>query len=381
MGKMTKYGVPEYEDLKTSTRTVMVYCNLSFDLKKIFESVKVTHIEAPLTKKKKNVDKKRLEAPYGSIISLQRENQIRGIDLRKAKKHWCPACQVVVVKEEREVKVNTIEERLRTIPGTDIKEIQYFCTKCEAYFTLRQLKKIINFLNQITIVLSIDGIILNIMLFKNNFKIAGCKNDDDAVEATMILWQNYICPSKGWELRKEFIKEKHPRFLFSLVMRNVDFRLGFFIDRKELNRLMNDEKYSNKIFMSQHESTAHTNVNIKMYAKKPKGYMHDCLVLPKDKQSYFIKLRHNSYRPPKKKKAKYTTAIVFSSSEIILSGRYEQNMKDSYEFFVKTAVSNRNIIEEKLKSPDHDLMDHLNKVEVDAEDVNKISISHVKSRK
>ena len=62
MGKMTKYGVPEYEDLKTSTRTVMVYTNISFDLKKIFESVKVTDIEAPLTKKKKNVDKKRLVA-------------------------------------------------------------------------------------------------------------------------------------------------------------------------------------------------------------------------------------------------------------------------------------------------------------------------------
>ena len=377
---MVKYGVPEYEDLKTSTRTVMVYCNLSFDLKKIFESVKVTDIEAPLTKKKKNVDKKRLQAPYGSVISLQRENQIRGIDLRKAKKHWCPACQVIVVKEEREIKVNTVEERLRTIPKTDIKEIQYFFTKCETYFTLRQLKKIINFLNQITIVLSIEGIILNIMLFKNNFKIAGCKDDDDAVESTMILWQNYISPSKGWAISPAFIQEKHPRFIFCLVMRNVDFRLGFFIDRKELNRLMNDQKYADKIFMSQHESTAHTNVNIKMYAKKPKDYMHDCLVMPENDDPYFIKLRHNHYRPTKKKKPKYTTAIVFSSSEIILSGRYEQTMKKSYEFFVKTAVSNRGIIEEKLKSPDNNLMDHLNKVEVGAEDTAKISISRVKSR-
>ena len=106
-------------------------------------------------------------------------------------------------------------------------------------------------------------------------------------------------------------------------------------------------KYSSKIYMSQHESTAHTNVNIKMFAKKPKGYMHDCLVIPKNKESYFVKLKHNPYRPQKKKKPKYTTAIVFSSSEIILSGRYEETMRKSYEFFVKVAVSNRKLIEEK----------------------------------
>lgn len=378
MKKMAKYGVPEYKDLKTSTRTVMVYCNISFDLQKIFESIKITDIEAPLTKKKKNVDKKRLVAPYGAVISLQKETRIRGIDLRKAKKHWCPACQVVIIKEEREIKVLTVEERLTLIPDTDIKEIQYFCTKCETYFTLRQLKKIINFLNQITIVLSIGKIILNIMLFKNNFKIAGCKDDDDAIEASMILQQNYILPSGGWALRTD---EKHPRFVFCLVMRNVDFRLGFFIDRKELNRLMNEQKYSSKIFMSQHESTAHTNVNIKMFAKKPKGYMHDCLVMPQNKDPYFVKLKHNPYKPKKKKKPKYTTAIVFSSSEIILSGRYEETMRKSYEFFVKTAVSNRGLIEEKLTSPGQDLIAHLNTVEVDAEEPNKISISRVKSRK
>ena len=41
-----------------------------------------------------------------------------------------------------------------------------------------------------------------------------------------------------------------------------------------------------------------------MYAKKPKDYMHDCLVIPENKDSYFIKLRHNHYRPEKKKKPK-----------------------------------------------------------------------------
>ena len=260
----TKYGVPDFDQLKTSTRTVMVYSNISFDLMKIFNNVHITPVDTPLTKKKKNVDKKRLIAPYGSIISIQKGNLFRGIDIRKSKKHWCAAnCGETVQRGKKIVKINTITEVPLLIEGTDIHEIKYYCSQCKKYYTLKQLKKITNFLNQVTIVLSIGSVILNIMMFKDNFKIAGCKEDNDAVEAAMILWQEYITRiHDGWTSRPQFEKED-PRFLFRLVMRNVDFKLGFFIDRKALNMLMNSEKYSDRVFMSQCETTGHTNVNIK----------------------------------------------------------------------------------------------------------------------
>lgn len=360
MSLLKKYGVPEFQELKTSTRTVMVYSNVLFHLPKIFRGLYITPVDVPLTKKKKNVDKKRLSAPYGAIISVQKGIHYRGIDLRKSRKHWCACnCRRTERRGNKDVQINTVIEKPHLIEGTDIYEIRYFCTECERYYTIKQLKKITNFLNQVTIVISIGDIILNIMMFKDNFKIAGCKEDNDAIEATMILWEDYVGKiSKGWRLKPQSIGEE-PKFVFRLVMRNVDFKLGFFIDREALNNLMNSPEYIEYVSMSQCETTGHTNVNIKMYARKPIGYMYDCLVMPPGKKSYFVKIPHNPYKPKKDKKEKFTTFIVFSSSEIILSGRYEENMRNMYEFFVKECVDHRKDIEECIVEPEVDLLTHL----------------------
>ena len=89
-----------------------------------------------------------------------------------------------------------------------------------------------------------------------------------------MLWQDYITKIPGaWSLKKGATK---PKFIIDVVMRNVDFKLGFPIQRKNLNMLMNEECFSEHIFMSQYESTAHTNVNIKMYSVKPIDFKYDC---------------------------------------------------------------------------------------------------------
>ncbi len=357
---MSKYGLPEFEDLKTSTKTLMIYTNICFNLDRIFQELKITSVDVPLTKKKKNVDKKRLVAPYGAIISVMKGIKFRGIDIRKKRKHWCTAnCRIVEKRGNKDVSIHTVIEEPYLIEGTDIHEIKYFCTNCKQYYSLKQLKKITNFLNQVTIVLSIGHIILNIMMFKDNFKLAGCKYDDDATEATIILWKNYIRNiSDGWHLKPEALNDS-PKFVFSLVMKNVDFKLGFSIDREKLNILMNSPIYKDKVFMSQCETTGHTNVNIKMYTAKPTDYKYDCLVIPIDTDAFFIQLSSNPYKPNKQSKNEYATLIAFSSSEIILSGRYDNNMKEIYEFFVAEVIKNRNVIEEKINKPSENLLTHL----------------------
>lgn len=365
---MKEFGVPEYRELKTSTRTVMVYSNIIMDLDKVFQNLPITEIDIPsLTKKNKNIDKKKLKAPYGAIISVQKGIQYRGIDLRKRKKHWCAAsCRETINRGSKVVDISTVVEVPSQIEGTDIYEIKYFCTKCERYYTIRELKKIVNFLNQVTVVLSIGDIILNIMMFKDNFKIAGCKKGDDAVEAMMILWQDYISKisskTGAWTKKLDF-KTEQPRFIFRLVMRNADFKLDFYIDREKLNELMNRSQYSDKIYMSQCETTGNTNVNIKMYTQEPVDYQHDCLVMPRGKEAYFIKVDDNPYMTKKPGKKEYATFLVFSSSKIILSGRYEDDMKDMYEFFVKEVMKHRDLIEEKIEKPKFDLMTHLDKID------------------
>lgn len=361
---MEKYGLPDFEDLKTSTRTVMVYTNISFDHNPSFKNIEITKVDVPLTKKKKNVDKRLLRAPYGAIISIQLGDKLRGINLRRSKTWWCCICQPMKETQDRlgvqsKKKINTVVEKLCFEDDSDIQTFKYFCERCKKFYNRKELDGIIpHFLNQMTVVLSIGDIILNIMLFKNSFKIAGCKKDDDAVEVSMILWQNHIRPVLN---SFKTPNGEDPRFLFLLVMRNVDFRLGWPIDRQKLNKLMNDSRYSDRISMSQCETTSHTNVNIKMFSKKPKGFDYDCLVIPIDvkKEPYFVKMNKNPYKSKKKKKKKYITFIVFSSSEVILSGRYEKNMKEAYEFFVAEVFKNKSAIEEKIEVPTVDLLTHL----------------------
>jgi hypothetical protein len=55
------------------------------------------------------------------------------------------------------------------------------------------------------------------------------------------------------------------------------------------------------------------------------------------------------YKKEKPEKDEYITFIVFSSSEVILSGKYTENMREMYNFFRKTIGDNKNILEEKLK--------------------------------
>lgn len=364
-----KYGLQRFEDLQTSTITMMVYTNCSFEHNTIFNNIEITHVDVPRTKKKKNVDKKNLKAPYGSIISIHKGDKFRGINLRKNKLRYCSVCQPTKERTsdyigKKQKKLNTVVEETLNIENSDVKEIKYCCNNCNNKYSCGEINKTpTHFLNQVTIVLSLERVILNIMLFKDSFKIAGCKTRNDAVEATMILWQDYISKiNNSFFIKEKFLHEKNPQFLFKLVMRNLDFRLGFPIDRQKLNELLNKDVYIDKIAMSQCEPTGNTNVNIKMIQKKPKSYLHECLVIPKDGEVHFIHLEKNHYKMKKKKKTRHVTFIVFSSSEVILSGMYEKKMKEMYEFFVTEVFKNKSLIEEKIEIPGENLYSHLSKI-------------------
>ena len=360
--KASKYGLKEIKDLSTSTSTIMIYSNMFFNLDLLFEKIKLTKIETPLTKKQKNVDKDKLRAPYGAIISVQSKNQIRGVNIKKKKKHWCTVCQPIEMRNDKEHKILTITEHFETIldkKGNVDRLIGIlYCSKCQKYYKPEEQKKINHFLNQVTIVMSLNKEnqpLLNIMLFKSSFKIAGCKNKEDAMEAIMILWQDYIVNiPNSWNF---VTGAKNPRFIFETVMRNVGFKLGFPIERPALNTLMNKKKYRDRVFMSQYETSAHTNVNIKMFSEKPKDFKYECLIIPLDtsRKPFFTHLDRIPYKIEKKEKkiqGKYNIFIVFSSSETILSGRYDEQMEEMYNFFIETAFKNKDLIQEQLTEPD-----------------------------
>lgn len=350
---VSKSMYSRFEDLKISTETVMVYSNVTFDFEEIFKGIKVIDIDPPLTSKKKNIDKKKLHAPYGSIFSVQKGLFIRGIRMSKSKQYWCPVCQLTQRTTTDQIKeVHTVVEKVVHVKN-GLYKIEFLCKKCEKIFNVKQLGKISPFLNQLSISLSIGDKIIQIMLFADKLKLAGNGNFDHALETIMILWEDHIQKiESGWSYTDNSQRTGDVKFLFETVMRNLSSKVNFPIDKLKLNKILNDGKYSEYINICQFENTSATHVNVKILTKPPKDFKFNILVYENAGTS--VKVEHsdiNIYSKEKEEKEKCNTFIIFSSGQIIIIGRYFLEMKSTYDIFMKLLCEQENKIEEKIEEP------------------------------
>ena len=265
-------------------------------------------------------------------------------------------CQI----EDKILTVNeVVRECIEKGLPSDTKKIFLVCSKCKREFEIYQLCRIVPFLNQVTIVLSIGHILINVMMFKDCMKLSGNKTYDDAVEAVMILWENYITsvPNAWSFLKTDTCKEAH--FMFDVVMRNVNFKIGFPIDKFSLNRLMNRDAYRNHVYLTKYESTSDTHVNIKMFTEKPDKFEYNMLAYDSAgiENPYFIQMTWETEHKPM-----YVTFLIFSSAEVILSGHYINSMKEQYKFFIETINKHRHEIEEKISTPNIPLRECLESI-------------------
>lgn len=357
------YGIKEYNDLKPSLITNMVYigADIVFDLDKIYKELPVMTedyqgVEIPLTKKGK-IDKKGIRAPYGSIISIQKGSFLRGAKLKKPKKEWCTICKPYYIKSngEREKKNTIIEVFVDDPVERDACEIKFYCSECDKTYSRREIKKVNHFLNQVTVNIFLENnLLLNIMLFKNSIKIANCKNElDDSVEVLMILFQEYL--DESFLLSKS--QDGKLNCIIETVMRNVDLKLGFDIDRVKLSKLLNKKNFADRVSECLYEPGDQSNVNIKMYNKIPENYKFNHAVYDWKSKNFkltkydgipnFLESKHTLAL----QKFKAITFIVFCSSEIILSSRYKQSTVDSYNFFISLLFENKEYISEKIIIP------------------------------
>jgi len=137
-----------------------------------------------------------------------------------------------------------------------------------------------------------------------------------------------------------------------VVMINFDFRLGFKINRKQLDKIMKS-KEGTMIVSSIFETTSHTNVKIRMKKYPPENMYYDCLELKENNdQNEMIKLKTNPYKNPQnnKKASKYHTFLVPHSGKVILSGKYISLLREQYEIFLEIISEYRDEIE--YKKPD-----------------------------
>lgn len=309
-----KYGTePQpFDDLKTITKMIIVYANIGFDIEKIFENIEIVlpdHVPTKKSKdnKKEKVDYNNIRTKHGTVYRAKYKNRIRGLN----------------------------------DPQEDEK-----LTNKSTFFR-----------NQASFYLYI-GRTVKVMLFKNSIKIPGYRSEKDAEEVINALWK-LIQPLGNLGAYK--VSGETVDFHVETVLHNIGSTVGYNVDREKLNRLMNRPEYEKYVISSEYEPSSNTNVNIRMPSVRPKNYLCQCIRYPLDSFNYRLSMEENPFYTSKGDNKKQHI-IVFSSSAVIVMGRYTESMKEVYEYFIDITKKHRDEIEEKITAPKRSLFEELDDV-------------------
>lgn len=295
----------EFDDISVSTKTFTVSTNLEIHIDKLFHVLPITHYVVIPTKRgrkkkcEKVVPNKNIE--HGSIITIKHEGELRGVELKPKK-----------VK-----------------PG----------------------KKAKWFRNSITIVIVLDKKI-NFKVCRNGtFQMTGCKNIEHAELCVKYLWKYMKEHTDIYSFKKGNALET----LFIPSMRNIDFSLGFTVDREKLNNYIHEQK---KIFCLLETSFGYTGINIKIPLQKDISTMKVKKMIYENKdwkESWTTYKEYLDNLTPKERSVKqnnvrYNTFLVFHSGMVIMSGLNYEFMKDVYYYFIDIIKDSYDKIEERLFS-------------------------------
>ena len=301
---MSKLFFPEFKDIKVSTKTFTASTNLKINIKNLFELLPITpYVVIPKKrgrKKKGVVQNPNKNVPEGSIITVKYENKIKGVELKpKKQKSYNPKW----------------------------------------------------FRNSITVVIIFDKPI-NFKVCRNGtFQMTGCKSYLHAEKCIKSLWEFMKNNKDVYEI----VYGKNIQALIIPSMRNIDFSLGFNVDREKLNMYICRQ---NNFHCLLETSFGYTGVNIKVPLKKNIAKMKikkmtyyeksECWRSKWTEYEEYLDTLSEKDKEKKKKHERYNTFLVFHSGKVIMSGLTEEFMEDIYYVFVETIKKLYNKIEERL---------------------------------
>lgn len=304
--KKEKNQYTDFSDIEISTMTIIGVANWNLNIEKLFENL-VTTEYVVIPKKRGRKKKEVKEEPNkhikeGDIITLKYKDKIKGVDLKSKKNN----------------------------------------NSKKGYFR-----------NSITVVMFVGGKLINFKISKNGkFQITGCKTDIHAELCTKYIW-NYIQDSPESNQICNIKKDEKPTVTFLIVMTNIDFNVGFNVNREALDDFINTKTTHNSILET---SFGYTGVNIKIPLDKSQGEPnHKRLTLEgkewvKDDikgEEYLLSLTQKDFKK-ENSKPRYNTFLVFHSGNVILSSKHRYYMKNVYDDFIKIVDSSRHIIQEKV---------------------------------
>ena len=298
-----------FEDIKVSTKTYTASTNLNINLNKLFKRIK-----------------KKYEDDREYICS-----KIPGLDkINKIKK----------IKDEFKIPYGSIL-KCKWMDEEICVFDQPFAKTNKKWFR-----------NSMTIVLFLDKKI-NFKICKNGtFQLTGCKKFTHPENCIKFIWNIIKFNKKIYN----FHRGSHLEVYVIPAMRNIDFSLGFFVDREKLAEYINSLDEYNCMLET---SFGYTGVNIKVpYVKKITELTVKKIISSSLIQDDWnvIKVNYNEYlnilpdKDIEKKKniVRYNTFLVFHSGRSILSGLNSFFMRDAYYYFIDIIKKCKNEIEENL---------------------------------
>jgi len=290
----------DFETIQVSTKTFTTFSNIFIDIDKLYSLIPITEYTIKQKKrgrkKKDHIEQQKRKVEYGSIITVKFQDKVRGVDLKQTKnKKW--------------------------------------------------------FRNSITLVIVLSKPI-NIKICRNGtFQMTGCKYNTDSVDVVKYIW-HIINKTNTFTYKNN--KDTHFYTYIIPSMRNIDFDVGFNIDRDKLNQYMYKHMGYHCILET---SFGYTAVNIKMKLKNDIKNMQVKKLLIDDTNTFieenvnydeYLSKLSNKDRETKLKAVRYITFLVFHSGKIIMSGLTREFMRDEYKNFTDILKDAEEEIKEKL---------------------------------
>lgn len=193
---------------------------------------------------------------------------------------------------------------------------------------------------------------VNFKLSKNGkFQLTGCKNEKHAIDAVSFFIQQLLRHCREHVTMTPGAAQVV--VYFQTVMTNVDFSLGFCVDRQKLDHLLNQKTPYHSLLET---SFGYTGVNIKFPLAMPWWKLNVPVVHLSLDGDFSWTLHHRSmesvgtFTDEQLAKKKYNTFLVFHSGNVIMSGMTKETMSDHFDCFHGMIRDWRGDIEEKLKN-------------------------------
>lgn len=208
-----------------------------------------------------------------------------------------------------------------------------------------------NFLNCVTLSIVADKKI-NVKIFNNGvFQLTGCKKLQHAVYAMNIILLEFY--NKPWvtttiEQNDASHTNHEHHFVFYVIsaMRNIDFEIGFKIDRKKLGTLVGETTS----YPVPPITTGYMGVKIKIPILDvsdvtiPK-YSHDGKCTSVETATTYGEYFKSIYPNHKKLLKKYFVSVsVFQNGKVLMSGLDKSIQKSCYEWFINLVRTEKNTI-------------------------------------